>query len=113
MNEFIIEVKYCFDNSIQNNILKDLQNMYSGWKNIIILNRYSSEYTIKNSDVELLLIESNINTNNIVLDKFHVLYNQNKHGYSEKDSEDIVFNFVKESIYKLDSNKYIIQHFYI
>ena len=102
MCEFLIEIKYQSD---QNDILKELQKRYSGWKNTTILNRYSFDYTIKNSDVELLFIES-VSDDSLTCDTFKVIYNQNKHGYSEKDSEGIVYNFVKESIIKNLNSEY-------
>lgn len=105
MNEFLIEIKYHSDSNSQNNILSELQKRYSGWKNTAILNRYSFDYTIKNSDVELLFIES-VNNDSLICDRFKVIYNQNKHGYSEKDSESVVYNFVKESIIKNLNSEY-------
>lgn len=105
MNEFLIEIKY--HSNPQNNILSELQKRYSGWKNTAILNRYSFDYTIKNSDVELLFIES-VNNDSLICDRFKVIYNQNKHGYSEKDSENVVYNFVKESIIKNLNSEYTV-----
>ena len=105
MNEFLIEIKYHSDSNSQNTILNELQKIYSGWKNTVILNRYSFDYTIKNSDVELLFIES-VNNNSLICDRFKVIYNQNKHGYSEKDSEGVVYSFVKESIIKNLNSEY-------
>jgi hypothetical protein len=105
MNEFLIEIKYHSDSNSQNTILSELQKRYSGWKNTAILNRYSFDYTIKNSDVELLFIDS-VNNHSLICDRFKVIYNQNKHGYSEKDSESVVYNFVKESIIKNLNSEY-------
>lgn len=109
MKDFLIEIKYHSDSNSKNTILNELQKKYSGWKNTVILNRYSFDYTIKNSDVELLFIESvnnNNNNNSLICDRFKVIYNQNKHGYSEKDSECVVYNFVKESIIKNLNSEY-------
>ena len=71
-------------------------------KILILSSYYKLDYDL---NIELLFIES-VNNDSLICDRFKVIYNQNKHGYSEKDSESVVYNFVKESIIKNLNSEY-------
>lgn len=96
-NTFKIKVSYevgQIDIDSKGLILLALQKMYMGWDNIAQINdKFSFNYTIKNSEVKLTQIESSYKN-----EVFEVRYNEDHEEYVEFDKEEDVFNFVKELI---------------
>jgi len=98
-DSFIINVKYkagYVDIDTKNILTAALQKSYKGWDNKVILDTWSFDYIVKNSAIELIVIESKYDD-----ETYKVIYNQNKDEYDEMDNEENIFNFVKKSIERI------------
>lgn len=98
-DSFVINVKYDVgysDIDTKNILTSALQKTYKCWDNKVILDTWSFDYKVKNSDVELKLIDSKYDD-----ETYEVIYNQNRDEYDDFDNEDDIFNFVKKNIEKI------------
>lgn len=103
-DSFIINVKYevgCSDIDVKNILTSALQKSYKGWDNKVILDTWSFDYKVKNSDVELVVVESKYDD-----EIYKVVYNQNRDEYDEMDNEEDIFNFVKKCIERITHYTY-------
>lgn len=104
-DSFIINVKYevgyC-DIDTKNILTSALQKSYKGWDNKVILNTWSFDYKVKNSDIELIVVKSKYDD-----ETYKVIYNQNR---DEMDNEEDVFNFVKKCIERITHYTYRSVH---
>ena len=103
-DSFIINVKYDVgyaDIDTKGILLSALQKTYKGWSDIAIVNGYSFDYTIKNSDVKLKLVESKYYS-----ETFEVTFNENRDEYDELDNVDYVFKYVSDIIKKITHYTY-------
>jgi len=95
-DSFIIKIKYetGYSDIDTKNILKTaLQKYYDGFGDKVFL---SFDYKIKNSNVELILIESKYDD-----ETYKVIYNLYRDEYDEMDNEIDIFNYVKECIERI------------
>ena len=93
-DSFIINVKYDVgysDIGIENILTNALQKYYTGGQDIIYIDK--SDYRIKNSEIELKLIDSKYYN-----ETYEVIYNKYRDNDEHIDNEDEVFDFVKKSI---------------
>ncbi len=103
-DSFIINVKYevgYSDIDIKNILTSALQKYYKGWDNKVILDTWDFDYKVKNTTIELMLIESKYYD-----ETYEVIYNQNKDEYDEMDDKTDVFNFVKKCIERITHYTY-------
>ena len=107
-NSFIINVKYdvgyC-DIDTKNILTSALQKFYKGWDNKVILDTWRFDYKVKNSDIELIVVESKYDD-----ETYTVIYNKNRDEYDEMDNEDDIFNFVKKCIQRITHYTYRSVH---
>lgn len=103
-DSFIINVKYevgyC-DIDTKNILTSALQRSYNGFGNKVILDTWSFDYKVKNSDIELIVIESKYSD-----ETYKVIYNQNRDEYDEIDNDVDIFNFVKKCIERITHYTY-------
>ena len=108
-DSFIINVKYevgYSDIDTKNILTSALQKSYKGWDNKVILDTcWSFDYKVKNSDVELVVVESKYDD-----ETYKVVYNQNRDEYDEMDNEEDIFNFVKKCIERITYYTYRSDH---
>ena len=107
-DSFIINVKYevgYSDIDTKNILTSALQKSYKGWDNKVILDTWSFDYKVKNSDVELIVVESKYDD-----ETYKVIYNQNRDEYDEMDNEEDIFNFVKKCIERITHYTYRSVH---
>ena len=107
-DSFIINVKYevgYSDIDTKNILTSALQKSYKGWDNKVILDTWSFDYKVKNSDVELVVVESKYDD-----ETYKVVYNQNRDEYDEMDNQEDIFNFVKKCIEKITHYTYRSVH---
>jgi hypothetical protein len=103
-DSFIINVKYDVgysDIDTKNILTSALQKTYKGWSDRVIFDNWSFDYKVKNSDIELRLIDSKYDD-----ETYEVIYNQNRDEYDEFDNEDDIFKFVKKNIEKITHYTY-------
>lgn len=103
-DSFIINVKYDVgysDIDTKNILTSALQKTYNGWDDTVIFDTWSFDYKVKNSDVELKLIDSKYDD-----ETYKVIYNQNRDEYDDFDNEDDIFKFVKKNIEKITHYTY-------
>ena len=104
-DSFIINVKYDVgysDIDTKNILTSALQKKYKGWCDIVIFDNWSFYYTVKNSDIELRLIDSKYYD-----ETYEVIYNQNKDEFdNEFDNDTDIFNFVKKNIEQITHYTY-------
>ena len=108
IRSFIINVKYevgYSDIDTKNILTSALQKSYKGWDNKVILDTWSFDYKVKNSDVELVVVESKYDD-----ETYKVVYNQNRDEYDEMDNEEDIFNFVKKCIERIKHYTYRSVH---
>lgn len=107
-DSFIINVKYevgYSDIDPKNILTSALQKSYKGWGNKVILDPWSFDYKVKNSDVKLVVVESKYDD-----ETYKVIYNQNRDEYDEMDNEEDIFNFVKKRIERITHYTYRSVH---
>jgi hypothetical protein len=107
-DSFIINVRYDVgysDIDTKNILTSALQKTYKGWDNIVIFDTWNFDYKVKNSNIELRLIDSKYYD-----ETYEVIYNQNRDEYDDFDNEDDVFNFVKKNIEKITHYTYRSVH---
>jgi hypothetical protein len=103
-DSFIINIKYDVgysDIDTKNILTSALQKTYKGWSDRVIFDNLSFDYKVKNSDVELRLIDSKYDD-----ETYEVIYNQNREEYDEFDNENDIFKFVKKNIEKITHYTY-------
>ena len=103
-DSFIINVKYevgYSDIDTKNILTSALQKYYKGTNNKVILDTWRYDFKQKNSDVELVVVESKYYD-----ETYKVIYNQNRDEYDEMDNEEDIFNFVKKCIESMDHYTY-------
>ena len=103
-DSFIINVKYevgYSDIDTKNILTSALQKYYKGINNKVILDTWRYDFKQKNSDVELVVVESKYYD-----ETYKVIYNQNRDEYDEMDNEEDIFNFVKKCIESMDHYTY-------
>ena len=103
-DSFIINVKYDVgysDIDTKNILTSALQKSYDGFGNKVILDTWSFDYKVKNSDIELIVIESKYSD-----ETYKVIYNQNRDEYDEIDNDVDIFNFVKKCIERITHYTY-------
>jgi len=106
-DSFKINIKYEVGQSdidTKNILMSALQKLYNGWKNIVILDWYSDQ-KIKNSAIELRLIDSKYDD-----ETYEVIYNQYREDDEELDSEEDVINYVESAIKKITYYTYRSQY---
>ena len=94
------EVGYC-DIDPKNILTSALQKKYKGWEKTIFLDTWGFNYTVKNSDIELKLIDSTYDN-----ETYEVIYNKNRDKYDEFDNENDIFELVLESIKRITHYTY-------
>ena len=107
-DSLIINVKYevgYSDIDPKNILTSALQKSYTGWDNKVILDTWSFDYKVKNSDVELVVVESKYGD-----ETYKVIYNQNRDEYDKMDNEEDIFNFVKKCIERITYYTYRSVH---
>lgn len=107
-DSFIINVKYDVgysDIETKNILTSALQKSYNGWSDTVILDTWSFDYKVKNSDIELIVVESKYGD-----ETYKVIYNQNRDEYSEMDNSIDIFNFVKKRIERITHYTYRSVH---
>lgn len=103
-DSFIINVKYevgYSDIDTKNILTSALQKYYKGTNNKVILDTWRYDFKQKNSDVELVVVESKYYD-----ETYKVIYNQNRDEYDEMDNEEDIFNFVKKCIERMTHYTY-------